>query len=159
MEPNQNKNQQTVVHVFLSTLRIKKKSSHCIFERVLGVTGYLKIQILIDKCALKNGCLFHQFCDVYQYLCCCLTIFTPYVGWNTTGYESDPLPYYRWIRNCYYPIIILKLYSSPGHSTSGPMSWYHHLINKLYPRSYPPPRKSYIWDRRQHAPQWWPAAA
>ena len=46
------------------------------------------------------------------------------------GYESDPLPSYIWISNHSYTICF-KIQSYPGHSTSRPMSWSHHLINLI----------------------------
>ena len=47
--------------------------------------------------------------------------YQPYtgVGWDIVGYESDPLPSHRWIRNRSYTLNFLTfLLSSPGHSIS-----------------------------------------
>ena len=66
-------------------------------------------------------------------LSCCLTLFPPPVCWDIMGYESDPLPYCRCLRNLSYPIIFYKLYASPGHFTSRPTSWSHQFMNQLYP--------------------------
>ena len=45
-------------------------------------------------------------CDL---CCCCLTLLTPPAGWDILGYESDPFPYYRWLRTHSYPNISLEI--------------------------------------------------
>ena len=37
---------------------------------------------------------------------CCLTLLLPLVGWDIMGYESAPLPSYRWSSNRLYKIIL-----------------------------------------------------
>ena len=78
----------------------------------------------------------------------CLTLFPPSVSWDIMGYESYSLPYYMCPMSRPHTII-LKLNYSPGYSTSRTMSWYHHLMNMMYPRIFSAPLHSSYMGRSE----------
>ena len=63
---------------------------------------------------------------------CCLTLLLISVGWYIMGYEPDPLPSHRELRNRSYTIKS-KLNFTLDYYYSRPTSWSHHLISKLDP--------------------------
>ena len=117
--------------MYPSTLRpFKFVLAYYIFERVLGVVGqfFQKVQTLMEIREMQNGCFSHPFFDVYWYPCS-LTLPPPHIGWEIIGYESDPFPSYRCLRNPFYIIILkTKVFSGLHHLPS------HFLI--------PPPHES-----------------
>ena len=62
-----------------------------------------------------------------------LNLLSSPVFWETMGHGSESLPSYRCLGNRSYTII-LKIQSSPGHSTYYTTSWSHHIVNLIDPR-------------------------
>ena len=70
-------------------------------------------------------------------LSCCVISLTLFVGWNIMMCESEPLPSYKHLRNCSYFIFYTRhwyiFHSIPLSVWLGVWSWYHHIMNLLYP--------------------------
>ena len=62
----------------------------------------------------------------------CLTLLLFSIGWDIMGYETEPLPSYRELRNWSHTIKF-KVQFDPVYSSSRPVSWSHHLISWLDP--------------------------
>ena len=65
----------------------------------------------MEKCGPQNECFFHPFVKFTSTLVGWLTLLFFRVGWYIMGYESDPLPYYPKLRNCYYSVKLITPHS------------------------------------------------
>ena len=94
-------------------------------------TSSLNMKLIWNKIKLTGS-----NCDLS-----CLTLLQPPVGWYIMGYESDPLPSCRWIRNCSYPkkitIVISGLLYLPSHVLFPPPHESTRPRNLLCPRAQP----------------------
>ena len=88
-----------------NTLLHSKKLSGCTVFLIFYIP-----KIEGDMCT-ASWVLFSSFFWYLLVKTWCWTILPPPLGWNIMGYKSEPLPSYRCIRNCSYPIIFKYIYS------------------------------------------------